>query len=253
MLERAIRKHYVSLPRTASMEGRPRALDFIFVKECRSLLEADNQRTITRNDFSAILPAVATRWEAEIKEKLMTIIKDALPGPVSDDVDVFSLAAAVFGCTCLGHDAYVSIKPGIQEPAPPRFPIVLRHDCLRNLAYDRISSVEDTFYTRLFMKLFTEYDVQPLHVEHLSGTPDVVAQVCNILKTLGMDPLKTTVDDVKTCGARLKCLSCLESYGTYAFTVETAVSNLTRLLLYNSRAHARCTVWSDQSRLCVCI
>ncbi|KAH9893153.1 hypothetical protein C8Q73DRAFT_520554 [Cubamyces lactineus] len=225
MLEQAIREHYVRLPRSASMEYRPRALDFIFVSECRSLLEAENERTITRGDFSAILPAVTARWEAEMKEKLSTIMKGALPGPVADDVDMFSLAVAVFGCRCIGHTAYYGYRPGVEEPSPPRFPTVLRHDCLRKRAvYDR-EPPEDTFYSRLFMKRSMEYDVQPFEVRDLYRTPDVVAQACNILQTLGMDPLRTTLNDVKDCGARLKCLSCPEPWGIYAFTVETAINH----------------------------
>ncbi|KAI0332683.1 hypothetical protein GY45DRAFT_1360059 [Cubamyces sp. BRFM 1775] len=225
LFDEVIRDFYVRLPRSASMEYRARGADLAFIDECQSLLDAPNERLVTQADIEAILPDVVARWEAEQKEKLSTMVKNALPEPVPDDVDALTLAVAMFGCLCFGQDFRWHRTPGEGEFAPPRFPAILGHDCIRR-DYWRYNAHKESEYAHIVLKLSSSATARrPFKVENIIHTPGVVSEASIVLKTLGFDPLRTTVDDLKDCNARLRCLSCSQNYAGYAFTWETAINH----------------------------
>ncbi|KAI0332686.1 hypothetical protein GY45DRAFT_1432897 [Cubamyces sp. BRFM 1775] len=225
MFDEVIRDHYVHLPRSEAMEYRPRSVDFAFIDCVRQLLDAPNERLTDRADIEAIIPDIAARWEAEQKDKLLRMIRDAFPDPVPDDIDVFSLAVAVFGCSCIGRDDYWVTTPGHGEPPPPRFPAILGHDCMRNLQY--YDTRERSEYADIATKHRSAAGVaqQPFKVDCNKRTEEVVKEACKVIEALGLDPMRTTVDDLKDCEVRLRCLSCPEQKGGYAFTWETAINH----------------------------
>ncbi|KAI0664529.1 hypothetical protein C8Q70DRAFT_1049996 [Cubamyces menziesii] len=225
LFDEVVRDFYVHLPRSASMEYRARGVDLAFIDECHSLLDTPNEHTVSRADIEAILPNVIARWEAKQKDELTTMMKNALPGPVPDDVDVLSLAIAVFGCSCLGRYCHWSSTPGQGEPSPPRFRAILGHDCVRR-DYWYYDAQAESEYARIAMKLSSAVTAQrPFKVENIRRTPWVIKEAFIVIKALGFDPLRTTVDDLKDCHARLRCLSCSEHQGEYAFTWETAINH----------------------------
>ncbi|KAH9893154.1 hypothetical protein C8Q73DRAFT_695849 [Cubamyces lactineus] len=221
----AIRDHYVRLPRSALMEYRPRSVDLAFIDKCRSVLDVPNEQTVSRADIEAILPDVVVRWEAEQKEKLTELVKSALPGPVPDNVDVLSLAVAIFGCSCIGRDHYWHSTPGKSEPDPPRFPIILGHDCMRDCSYWYESQKQSEYEHIATKRRPLAAPQQPFKIDNIKRTNDVVREACKVIEAIGLDPLRTTIDDLKDCQARLRCLSCPEHKGGYAFTWETAINH----------------------------
>ncbi|KAI8996462.1 hypothetical protein BD414DRAFT_534170 [Trametes punicea] len=93
-LGQAIQAHYVRLPRTATMEFRPHYIDFALMADFKLLLDAPDAENITAEDFSQLIPAVVPKWETEQREKLSSFMKEVLPGPVAEGVDVLDLAVA---------------------------------------------------------------------------------------------------------------------------------------------------------------
>ena len=229
MFDEVIRDYYVHLPRSAWMEFRPRSTDLALVGECRSLLDVSNERSVARADIEAILPNVTARWEAEQKDQLFRMIKDALPGPVPEDINVLSLAVAVFGCPCIGGGYYpYSTRPrlGQFEPDPARFPAILGHDCIRRLPWRVPGEQDRSEYEQIAStRRSTAAPQQPFNVGSIRRTHEAVQDACKVIEALGLDPLRTTVDDLKDCEARLRCLSCPDYKGGYAYTWETAVSS----------------------------
>ena len=222
-LEEAILTHYVQLPRTPQMDIRPPCIEFALMKECRALAEAPSTRTITSNDFLAIIPTLAARWLAEKADMLRSQLRTLLK-PSPQVKDPLELAVAVWVCK--------------HCKARLRFPAVLAHPC----AYQRPSSEVSSYpwleyigcaradYVHTAASLTQRRDKNGTlsvafdTVNFVHDVRDVVKTLSHIVRTLGLDPACALATDLDKCEARLYCQRCLRDGLRRAYAWEAAVS-----------------------------
>ncbi|KAI0367573.1 hypothetical protein BV20DRAFT_1054689 [Pilatotrama ljubarskyi] len=221
VIEELLQAHYVDIPRTPRMECRPTAIDFALIPECRALLEAPTSEVAPVAAFAAIVPSLADRWESDVREQLSRHMRQYFP-KVPAKVDVLELAAAVF-----------TIKSGVPYVLDPRayalrYPAILRHGSFRLSTNTKqiIPSARKDAYMRAIMTL--NFPDQAFPWKRRQGEVQAAGQVpfdssilevgrrgavnvelmCQILRALGLDPARTTIDELSRCEARLRCGFC---------------------------------------------
>ncbi|KAI0730866.1 hypothetical protein C8Q76DRAFT_792993 [Earliella scabrosa] len=204
-LEEAILAHYVQLPRTPQMDIRPPYIEFALMKECRVLAQATLTRTITSDDFTAIIPGLADRWFAEKADMLRSRLQTHLRS--SPDVkDPLELAVAVWVCRHCN--------------ARLRFPAVLAHPCAYQwpdqdaFAPSVSELLGSAHYVHTATLLTCDRDKDgktsiPFNAVNFFHDEQEVADVLSeIVQTLGLDPTCTLATDLDRCQARLYCRRC---------------------------------------------
>ncbi|KAI0332672.1 hypothetical protein GY45DRAFT_1432889 [Cubamyces sp. BRFM 1775] len=229
-LEEAIRSHYVRLPRTASMEFRPRYIDFAFTDNSfRALLDAPTEQSVTATDFADLVPDATAAWEATQREELAAAIKAELPFAIPEDVDVLDLAVAFFPCPC-GVEKYL-LEHGAKDPL--RFPAILGHSCPRKNRYTGQVS-EDDLYSAAAMYGGIEHGfpvntvgLRPFNVQNVPVSTGAIRQACNVVKAMGYDPARTTLSDLQGCNVLLTCVQCAETRSDVrVYTWDAAIRHL---------------------------
>ncbi|KAI0730856.1 hypothetical protein C8Q76DRAFT_340550 [Earliella scabrosa] len=224
-LEEAIIAHYVQLPRTPQMDIRPPYIEFALMKECRALGEATITRTITSDDFLAIMPGLAERWfEAKtdmLRSSLQTLWH--IPPEVKDPLE---LAVALWACR--------------HCDARLRFPAVLAHPCAYH--WPRYEPGQPSTCELLGSAAYVQ---TAAHLTHHRGNHGlgkgeisipfntinwfldehgVTTILANIVRALGLDPTRALAIDLDRCEARLYCWRCLAEGGfRYAYGWEAAL------------------------------
>lgn len=220
-LEDAIVAQYVTLPRNARMDCRPRYIDFAFTPECRAIIDVPTAEIITADQFAAVLPILALRWDADRKQELTDYILTHLPN-FTPDVDPLELAVAFFACKTRCQPVFATV----------RYPAILAHRCLLGDCFRLSSCARDEFeqgdvYTRTTNSLtWSAHDAQayadgagllsvrvPFHLAQLAATGEADArQLMNtmrrIVAALGLDPARATFDELQECGTWLRCVTC---------------------------------------------
>lgn len=225
LLEEAIQAHYVTLPRSAQMDCRPQYIDFAFTPEVRAIAELPMSDTVTVEQFAALVPALAERWEADRRKELSAYLRRHL-GKVAAGVDRLALAIAVF-----------KTQPGLScgtSIALMRYPAILAHahhhsdvSCVRGATCkDAAAFRRQDVYTRTVQSLtWRKYEFEhldehpdwkvyvptPFHLDRLvrgATAGDVVEGMRRIVTALGLDPARATFDDLEQCDVWLRCVTC---------------------------------------------
>ncbi|KAI0753847.1 hypothetical protein C8Q74DRAFT_1393285, partial [Fomes fomentarius] len=167
-LQAAILAHYVQLPRTAHMDYHPDSVDLALMDECRAIADVPADQTVTQEDFARVVPELAARWEQERKKELTEAVIARLPKPPPDDVDILGLGIAIFEC---------STWPSLRTyKAQMQF---------RKKGRGAIHCGIPGRYLGTTLRYLSE-----------------------IMHAMGLDPLRTTQEELDTCPARLGCRPC---------------------------------------------
>ncbi|KAI0367560.1 hypothetical protein BV20DRAFT_949943 [Pilatotrama ljubarskyi] len=221
-LTEAITAHYVTLPRTAIMDCRPRYIDFALTPECRTIIDVPTSQPVSAADFATVVPVVVARWNAERKRVLMDCLRPHL-GEVAPDVDPLELAIATF-------ESRWSCSVPVDRM---RYPCVLVHkcdpyglDCTHSRWLSKAEFARQDPYTRAITTLewpeesFGDLDnpasskvrvYSPFCTENLHTAWPVHA-MRRIVSALGLDPDRTTFDELEQCEAWLRCATCEATY-----------------------------------------
>lgn len=224
LLEQAIRAHYVTLPRAAKMDCRPRCIDFAFTPECRAILDVPTSETVTLDQFTAVIPALAEKWDADRRKELLAYLRPHL-GKVAPGVDPLSLAIAVFKLKDPQKSCYVDI-------GRMRYPTIFTHDCSFSNCFRgaKLKNAEafrqEETYTRTVQSLnwgSYEHDKLmerpddavyldgPFHLNELASRSEAACAVqCmrRLVSALGLDPARATFDDLERGDVWLRCITC---------------------------------------------
>ncbi|OJT13653.1 hypothetical protein TRAPUB_9752 [Trametes pubescens] len=220
LLEEAITAHYVTLPRTAHMDCRPKYIDFALTPECRAIADVAESETVTTAQFAAVVPALAAKWDADRRRELTAYLLPLL-GHVAPDVDPLALAIALF-------------KTSWRRSELMRYPAILAYgcgegDCFRTRSCSTEEFYADDLYTRTTKTLhWTEADFKtlahvdeyaamyvPFNIEELAEpieAREVVDTMRLVVAALGLDPARATFDELERCEVWLRCSSCETRY-----------------------------------------
>lgn len=201
-LQDAVVAHYAAFPRNASMDCRPRYIEFAIADECRALVEAPVSQPITHEDFTTLIPRLATNWQEEKAAMLRQSLRSEFSLGERSEVDPLDLAIAMWVCTtCLMH---------------LRYPAVLAHSC----AYtpDRFDFFQDEYlraavYLNAGPKLCATLACKPYDFVRIAGyrhKKQVLDRMVGIISAMGLEPKSATVKDLEECKVRLRCVRCRE-------------------------------------------
>ncbi|KAI0753833.1 hypothetical protein C8Q74DRAFT_343132 [Fomes fomentarius] len=224
-LQAAIIAHYIQLPRTAQMDYHPNSVDLALMDECRAIADVPADKTVTQEDFAALVPELSARWEQERKKELTETFIAHLPAPPPDDVDVLGLGVAIFPCTrCkdVRKDSFMSDSPSPQYYAFYRYPVVLSHPCT-HYGYDFKETHNkdlEVYPTLAAMRPTEEADATwyPFSLSRLCDERDLkttMTYLLDIMDAMGLDPSRTTKEELEACPARLRCTWCESSRARY--------------------------------------
>lgn len=251
-LEAAIVAYCVQLPRTSEMDIRPKAIDLVFVPECRAILELPHPEVVAPDHFAAIIPQLVQTWGVEVREQLTHYVRRHI-GHVPSNIDPLKLAVAVFACPDRTRNHADPRKAG-RHVSPMHYPSVLGHTCFRRTA-TRLPCAEEDGYARSIARIDLSYgelaeleqrngwtqhkapfDASFLEDGPAAGTATQVMR--GIVSALGLDPGRATVDDLKACGGWLRCVQCRQSHKSmrYVYDWVAAVSPLIAIP-YDLRTH----------------
>ena len=217
-LEKAMLEHYVQIPRTPAMDIRPNYIEFALMDKCKALANAPVSRTITSEDFLAILPELHKKWHTSAKTRLVKAVQKTLRTPsVSITTrDPLNLAITVFVCAHCSPFACM------------RYPAVLAHVCGYTKDNEKYYSWEDPIEPPKASEVYAS-TAKKLHVDEddyqerkargrfsltkVVGPEDsyireVLEPMCTIVRALGLDPATATATDLESCDARLMCTTC---------------------------------------------
>ncbi|EIW59876.1 uncharacterized protein TRAVEDRAFT_47178 [Trametes versicolor FP-101664 SS1] len=225
ILEKALVAHYVTLPRTARMDYRPQYIDFAFTPECRAIVDVPASEPVTVEQFAAVIPALAQKWDADCRKALTDYLLPHL-GDIPADVDPLELAISFFSC---GSSTL------LRELGELRYPTVIKHRCFRGDCFRHARNYtigtffEDDVYTRTVKSLdWTEFDLK----QQLQSKPDnelqinspwqvratgdrdkartvlVVDIMRRIVSASGLDPARALLEDLEQSDVWLRCVTC---------------------------------------------
>ncbi|KAJ7070706.1 hypothetical protein C8F01DRAFT_391282 [Mycena amicta] len=184
------------LPWTEVMPG---VADFHEFPPIVALLQEPAHATVDEHSFEALLPDLPTliaTWRGGIIEKLLKRHKELDPGQEAE----LQLAKCVFKCNECRSGGGLSLFLGLtsarmSNSGPLYWPRVLSHRCLSHLP-DFLPWMLGTVKPIEWAASSLEFD---------RATSEIVVK---IVTACGLDPEKTTVDDMDRADARLACLRC---------------------------------------------
>ncbi len=206
-LQAAILAHYVQLPRTAQMDYHPDSVDLPLMGECRAIADVPADQAVTQEDFARIVPELAARWEQERKKELTEAVIAHLPAPPPDGVDVLGLGIAIFPCSeCTFADHIESRRDAFY-----RYPAILSHPCAhaRDHGFEETHNKNMKVYPTLAASRWYPFAFSPYH---LGSTIRYLSQV---MRTMGLDPSRTTEEELQASPAQLRCRECQSDRARY--------------------------------------
>ncbi|KAJ7459071.1 hypothetical protein B0H11DRAFT_2060302 [Mycena galericulata] len=187
----------------------PNATSFYDFPAIKAILQAAPEVNVDEWTFESILPdfpeMIAT-WRAGLLRKLLLLRKNG--GLENSDVEDagstarLKLATSVYRClSCDDDDLKASLRRGLRQfelPCRPLYyPRVLSHPCL---------TLPPDYGQRLLFKENFRDTAWRSHVlavdKHTAGIVEKVVTAC------GLDPAKTTAEDMDAADTRLACLAC---------------------------------------------
>ncbi|KAI0794294.1 hypothetical protein C8Q74DRAFT_1445723 [Fomes fomentarius] len=208
-LEEAIVAHHVRLPRTPEMTIRPPLLDLAFMEECRTLVDALPSRTITIDDFLALLPDLSSRWLEDKRELWRNGLReclDPIPAEIEEPLD---LAIALWVCSncqvrlrfpaVLAHTCAYSVDSNTPLSRPPSYSNAVRG------MFPFLSNPGPSFVIR-----HEPYNSSYAARDFIDYVQDPLGA---ILVALGLDPSMTLAEDLEKCTGRLRCKRCVRRTG----------------------------------------
>ncbi|RPD76285.1 hypothetical protein L226DRAFT_533396 [Lentinus tigrinus ALCF2SS1-7] len=210
-LKEALLSHYVQLPRIPIMDCRPDDVDFAMMDECKAVADAPTSATVTREDFADIIPNIASRWEEQRKIEHREAIRKCI-GSIAEDAESLTLAVAIFPC--------VMCSRGTQPLAFYHWPDVLAHPCgrMRGNVFMFIEGGAIDWEQAVYNVAACRNDSSywncrfPYALKNLYGSEAnlerAVKNMRGIVEALGLDPEHATVDDLRKCEGRVRCVQC---------------------------------------------
>lgn len=225
------------------MDARPQYVDFALMDECKTVANAPSTETITGEHFAPLIPSLASRWENERKTELIDALRKTL-GKVADSPDPLNLAVAIFPCTRCDQKLFPFF----------RYPAVLGHPCGHSRGSDPygfdldfdldlyefgLDDGVDVYRTTATTtkpnphEFFPEtkkvlpFELKNMSSRSRSGVERALKNMYRIVKTLGLDPMRATFEELMSCEARLRCGACAMKEGDRpdeVFAWEAAVS-----------------------------
>ncbi|KAI0358164.1 hypothetical protein OH77DRAFT_1248023 [Trametes cingulata] len=207
------------------MDCRPQPIDLAFTPECRAIIDVPTSETVTAADFASVIPMLAAKFVADRREELTKFIRPILE-EVPAGVDPLDLAIACFPPL----DVYAGVRCHDCNVASMRYPAILAHDChdgcfrSRRVTKERFEA--DDYYTRtvkslrwsdanfkrLYLENYPERTHVPFHTaaleERILLVKAVVERMRKIVSALGLDPMKTTFEELEACETWLRCDAC---------------------------------------------
>ncbi|KAI0753822.1 hypothetical protein C8Q74DRAFT_1340503 [Fomes fomentarius] len=208
-LQAAILAHYIQLPRTAQMDYHPESADLALMDECRAIADVPVDQTVAQEDFARIVPQLAARWEQERKKELTEAVIAHLSAPPPDDVDVLGLGIALFACRVC---RFYRSRP--RGTVFYRYPAVLGHPCAHHPGYDSEKTHNkdmEVYLTLAVMHPTEEREDNERWYPFSLSQFDIRTSthyLRNIMETMGLDPSRTTTEELQACSARLRCTWC---------------------------------------------
>ncbi|KAI0794308.1 hypothetical protein C8Q74DRAFT_568972 [Fomes fomentarius] len=205
-LQEAVLAHYVSLPKTPLMDCRPAFLDFALSSAVRMLIQQPNADCVTASSFSAIIPEVATQLEEQRKRILKRFFMKHLH-PAPDGPHVLQLATAVVACNGNCHSQQWRTRMVF------RYPAIISHPCWSSSLLE--NGDDYTLLARKSLPVINNSSQCTCTQSELfqkpskSATLRAINAMRNIVRAMGLDPDRATIDDVERSGARVECLVCL--------------------------------------------
>ncbi|KAH9851976.1 hypothetical protein C2E23DRAFT_216349 [Lenzites betulinus] len=216
-LEEALQAHYVTLPRNARMDCRPTYIDLALMPECRAIIDVPTSVTVTAEDFAAGIPAVAEKWEENMKKELTAYIRPHLPKIARRNPDPLTLAIAIFNCEDRCAWAW-------------HWPNILLHGCFYGVDSTMDDSEDDDAYTYAAKVMnFKEptddspcmYDDKerdfPFRTSALTSKSEDARRAVDcmsaIVSACGLNPSKATIEDLERTDAWLWCTHCKADNG----------------------------------------
>ncbi|KAI1796802.1 hypothetical protein LXA43DRAFT_879509 [Ganoderma leucocontextum] len=213
-LDEAIIAHCVTIPRNATMDCRPLALDLALQADLEPIANAPSSESVTRETFAAIVPQLVTSWQAEQRQFLQSFLGRFITR-VPRGVDILDLAIAV-----VYTRTYYDVRM-------MRYPYLLARSSFRSTS----SRDRGNFtYSHYAAPAAPDSWTGPYNLKSLDPKPVEVGikWMRNILTKLGLDPETTTASDLEQCEARLRCLKCAEGGQEYAYTGEAAFAHIAK-------------------------
>ncbi|RDX50896.1 hypothetical protein OH76DRAFT_1481957 [Lentinus brumalis] len=215
-LEQAILSYCVQLPRVPRMDCRPGYVDLAMMDECKAIADAPGSQTVTREDFAAIMPDLASLWEEKRKQELGEAIRKCF-GSLGEEVEPLALAIAVFPCTLCSR--------GTQPLAFYHYPDVLAHPCGRMHGDMRMffegGGVEwdQAVYNNAVCRTFANDPYSkcrfPFALKNMCRSDAILQRTLKnmrgIVEALGLDPARAAVDELRMCEGRVRCVQCSTS------------------------------------------
>ncbi|KAI0766131.1 hypothetical protein BD413DRAFT_155601 [Trametes elegans] len=218
VLKQAVETHYATArPGVPPALYRPSYIDFAFSADCRAIVDVPMTMSVNMDDFASIIPALATKWDEDVKARLTCLMRKLLEDiPISADVDPLTLAIAVF--TCKHEHQYREIPARLRH-----YPAILSHGCTRTGSLppdsDQYAQVAMNFqvadgYRCRRTRSRVEPQVQvPFDTANLDDGPrakDNIRWMRDVVSALGLDPSRATLQDVEQCRERLHCRHCTD-------------------------------------------
>ncbi len=205
------------------MDHHPNSVDLALIGECRAIADVPADQIVTQEDFARIVPELAARWEQERKKKLAEAVIACLPAPPPDGVDVLGLGIAIFPCTRCRFAQHIESRPH----AFYRYPAILSHPCSHTRwycdferRYNKNMEVYPTLATipptlrreevvwddrcRWYPFAFSSYNLN-----------STICYLSQIMCAMGLDPSRTTVEELQASPVRLRCRKCQSARARY--------------------------------------
>lgn len=186
--------------RRAEWDADPLLIDLALTPGYRAIWDAlgNGPVELTATDpanISATIEFAMEDWKETLKRELIEKVHAAI-SELAHVEDPLSLAIAGFSCrTCEIYGLGRKCVP------PLCFPEILAHPCLRS---EPLTWSEDLYVATAS----TMCDDGPLSLEDVIVDPTMVQNLWAIMEALGLDPLRTTLEELDSTKGRLWCTKC---------------------------------------------
>ncbi|KAH8107194.1 hypothetical protein BXZ70DRAFT_916735 [Cristinia sonorae] len=191
LFAQVLKEHWPAL-RTTESDCGPEFVDYALMPAIREIVAAPANKTITRNDFSAVkhqLSNLEQSWRLQMKVQLCHVTSP--PSYFDNGAGIF-LATAFYDCTHCGRRAL-------------QYPAVCAHECLRSRYYRGLDT-NDSAYLYLDTA-FGMGSVRPWSCQALVLSP-TSERAKKIIEACGEDPETVHQSEMNTASHRLCCTVC---------------------------------------------